>query len=120
VCIHGDAHRAALTPAAVRIAEGAAEQIDIARIPDLDAFLSALRREGVAVFSADPRGERDAFDVRWPARTVLVFGSEARGLSPAIQDEIDMSVSIRGTDAVESINVSVAAGIIMAAWLRRR
>lgn len=120
VCIHGDAHRAALTPAAVRIAEGAAEQIDIARIPDLDAFLSALRREGVAVFSADPRGERDAFAVRWPARTVLVFGSEARGLSPAIQDEIDMSVSIRGTDAVESINVSVAAGIIMAAWLRRR
>ena len=120
VCIHGDAHRAPLTPAAVRIAEGAAEHIDIARIPDLDAFLAALRREGVAVFSADPRGEQDAFDVRWPARTVLVFGSEARGLSPAVQDEIDLTISIRGTDAVESINVSVAAGIVMAAWLRSR
>ena len=120
VCIHGDEHRAPLTPAAVRVAEGAAEHIDIARIPDLDAFLRALRQEGVAVFSADVRGEHDAFDVRWPARTMLVFGSEARGLSPAVQDEIDMSVSIRGTDAVESINVSVAAGIVMAAWLRSR
>ena len=120
MCIHGDEHRAPLTPAAVRVAEGAAEHIDIARISDLDAFLRALRREGVAVFSADPRGEQDAFDVRWPARTVLVFGSEARGLSPAVQAEIDLTISIRGTDAVESINVSVAAGIVMAAWLRSR
>ncbi|GAB4216680.1 MAG: tRNA/rRNA methyltransferase [Sandaracinaceae bacterium] len=116
VVVRGERGRAPLTPAAVRIAEGAAEQIAIAPVPDLDAFVGGLRREGFVALAADARGEQDAMTMRWPRRGVLVLGSEAMGISPEVAREIDVGVAIRGSGAVESLNVSVAAGVLLAAW----
>lgn len=121
--VRGRPERPALTAAAVRIAEGAAEHLPTAVVPDLDAFLRAARREGITTLGADARGKRDALTMRWPARGVLVLGNEARGLSAEVAHEIDVDVAIRGTGAVESLNVGVAAGILCAAWtasVRRR
>lgn len=116
VAVRAPADRAPLTPAALRIAEGAAESIAIACVPDLDVFLGALRRERVAVLGADMQGEEDALTMRWPARTALVLGNEGEGLSREVEEQLDRRVAIRGTGAVESLNVSVAAGIVLAAW----
>jgi len=116
VLVRGAHGKAPLTPAAVRIAEGAAEHLPVVPVPDLDAFLAALRREGYAALAADPRGDLDAMTMRWPARGVLVPGGEANGISPEVAGEIDAGVSIRGTGAIESLNVSVAAGVLLAAW----
>ncbi len=116
--VRGEAGRAPLTPAAVRIAEGAAEHVPVAPVPDLDVFLAALGRDGYRVLAADSRGDEDAMTMRWPARGVLVLGSEANGLSEAVRRSIARGVSIRGTgaDVIESLNVSVAAGVLFAAW----
>lgn len=116
VVVRGERGKAPLTPAAVRIAEGAAEHVPVAPVPDLDAFLAALRREGYAALAADARGELDAMTMRWPTRGVLVLGSEANGISPEVAREIEAGVAIRGTGAIESLNVSVAAGVLLAAW----
>jgi TrmH RNA methyltransferase len=116
VVVRGEAGRAPLTPAAMRIAEGGAEQVPVAPVPDLDALLAALRREGFGLLAADARGEEDAMTLRWPRRGVLVLGSEADGISPEVAREIERGVAIRGTGAVESLNVSVAAGVLLAAW----
>jgi TrmH RNA methyltransferase len=116
VVTRGERGRAPLTPAAVRVAEGAAEQIEVTPVPDLDAFLAGLRREGFAVLAADARGDEDAMTMRWPRRGVLVLGSEADGISPEVAREVDCRVAIRGSGAVESLNVSVAAGVLLAAW----
>ncbi len=116
VVVRGERGKAPLTPAAVRIAEGAAEHVPVVPVPDLDVFLGALRREGYASLAADPRGELDAMTMRWPSRGVLVLGSEANGISPEVAHEIEAGVGIRGTSAIESLNVSVAAGVLLAAW----
>jgi TrmH RNA methyltransferase len=116
VVVRGERGRAPLTPAAVRVAEGAAEQIEVVPVPDLDAFLGGLRREGFAVLAADARADEDAMTMRWPRRGVLVLGSEASGISPEVAHEVDRGVAIRGTGTVESLNVSVAAGVLLAAW----
>jgi TrmH RNA methyltransferase len=114
--VRGEHGRSPLTPAAVRIAEGASEQIPVVPVPDLDVFLAALGREGYRVLAADARGDEDAMTMRWPARGVIVLGSEANGLSEEVRRSVARGVSIRGTGAVESLNVSVAAGILFAAW----
>ncbi|MBX7195022.1 MAG: RNA methyltransferase [Sandaracinaceae bacterium] len=116
VVMRGERGRTPLTPAAVRIAEGAAEQLPVVPVPDLDVFLAALGREGYRVLAADARGDEDAMTMRWPTRGVLVLGSEASGISDEVRRSIARAVSIRGTGAVESLNVSVAAGVLFAAW----
>lgn len=115
--VRGERGRAPLTSAAVRIAEGAAEHLPIAPVPDLDVFLAALGRDGYRVLAADARGDEDAMTMRWPARGVLVLGSEANGLSDEVRRSIARGVSIRGTGVIESLNVSVAAGVLFAAWV---
>lgn len=115
--VRGEHGRSPLTPAAVRIAEGAAELLPVAPVPDLGVFLSALGREGYRVLAADARGDEDAMTMRWPTRGALVLGSEANGLSDEVRRAIARGVSIRGSGELESLNVSVAAGVLFAAWM---
>lgn len=116
IAVRARAGESPLTPAATRIAEGAAELLPVVPVPDLEVFLEALGREGHRVFAADMRGGRDAFQLRWPARSALVLGAEGAGLSPEVRRVVHDVVSIPGTGAVESLNVSVAAGVLVAAW----
>ncbi len=102
--------------AAIRVAEGGLEHVTLWRPPALGAFLRALKPH-YRVIAASPRGTAIgafAADKRTPA---LVLGNEEHGLSPAVARECETLVAIPGTGAVESLNVSVAAGILMHALL---
>jgi TrmH RNA methyltransferase len=104
-----------LTPSAVRIAEGAAEHVPVCFVPELCDALDRLRAAGASVIGADAhRG--DALDaLAWPEKTVLILGSERAGMSAPVKKRCTGFVHIPGSEAVESLNVSVAAGILMAA-----
>ncbi len=104
----------ALTPAAVRIAEGGAECVPTCIVPGLGAPLAALRAEGISIIGADAHRGEPATRFRFPARVVIVLGSERHGLAREVEQRCDALVHIPGTDAVESLNVSVAAGILLA------
>jgi len=108
-----EAPGAPLKPAAVRIAEGGAEHVPVARGP-LATSLGTLRKAGVAVIGADMRASASAFDHRFAGPSVLVLGNERTGLSEAVRAACDKLVAIPGTRAVESLNVSVAAGVLLA------
>jgi TrmH RNA methyltransferase len=105
-----------LTAAGRRVAEGGAEIVPIARANDLAAALRTLRDEGFGVFGADARAKVSLTQTRWSARSVLVLGHEQHGLSPAVQKACTTLVAIAGTGAIDSLNVSVAAGIFMASF----
>jgi TrmH RNA methyltransferase len=109
---------AQLTPAAVRVAEGGAEHVMVARVHALGRALAALRARGVRVVGADARAPRDALTERWIRPCVLVVGNERRGLTPAVRAECDDLVAVRGHGAIDSLNVSVAAGVLLAALVR--
>jgi RNA methyltransferase, TrmH family len=103
-----------LSPAAVRVAEGGAEYVPTCVVDDLSSALTALRRGGAHVIGADARRGEAVANYRFPARSVLVLGSERHGLTREVEDCCHELVHIAGTDAVESLNVSVAAGILLA------
>lgn len=102
--------------AAIRVAEGGLEHVTLWRPPALAPFLRTLKMH-FRTIAASPRGTPLGSlgpDRRPPA---LVLGNEEQGLSPAVARECDALVAIPGTGAIESLNVSVAAGILMHALL---
>lgn len=106
------------SPAAYRVAEGGMEFVELWRPPSLAPFLQALGQRHRLV-AASPRGKSLA-DFKPDGRPVaLVLGNEETGLSPAVGRTVEEHVAIQGTDRVESLNVSVAAGILMHALLCR-
>lgn len=103
-----------LPPSAVRVAEGGAEYVPTCLVGELAGPLTELRAAGIAVIGADAGGGTSATEFRFPRRAVLVLGSERHGLAPEVKQRCSDLIHIPGTDAVESLNVSVAAGILLA------
>jgi TrmH RNA methyltransferase len=110
-----------LSPAAVRVAEGAAECVPVCDIERPVADMRLLKREGFAVVVTSSHRGRSAFEASagWGGRVVIVLGSEGEGVSPPIAALADEFVRIPGTGRVESLNVSVACGILLAECWRR-
>jgi len=113
-----DPKRRVLTSASRRIAEGGAEHVPQLCCSELAPALRDLRGRGLRVIGSDSGRGVSLSQLRWPARCVLVLGAEDRGLSPAVRAACDEIVRINGSDAVESLNVSVAAGVLFASYAR--
>lgn len=107
-------------PKVVRAAMGGLWDLALARASDLGPAVAQLQVAGHAVYGADLDGTPAR---RWhPAdRAVLVLGSEAHGISEAVGARLDERVSIQGRrrprQGVESLNVGIAAGILLSRWL---
>jgi TrmH RNA methyltransferase len=108
----------ALAPAAVRVAEGAAEHIDLARTTDLGETLGRLRSHGIQIVGADGSSPTSAIGFAFRRPALLVVGHEREGLGDRVRGRCDSVVSIPGSGRVESLNVAVAAGILMAQMKR--
>ena len=115
-----------LSGSALRVAQGGAEEINLITVPRLAAALTRLRERGVLILGADQHegGEHISALARPPALTSAgvcwVMGSEQHGLSPELKSACDALVMIPGSGLVESLNVSVSAGVLIAqsyGWL---
>jgi RNA methyltransferase, TrmH family len=108
----------ALSPDAVRVAEGGAEHLLLSRTTDLADTLGRLRARGVRVVGAESDAPTDALGYPFARPTVLVLGHEREGLSVRVRAQCDALVAIRGAGAVGSLNVGVAAGLLVAEIVR--
>jgi RNA methyltransferase, TrmH family len=108
--------RGPLPAAAVRIAAGGAEHVPLARATDLAVALAELAKRGHHIVGADTHAKTPLYDLRWPARAVVVLGSEDVGLSKPVRARCQSLVQIGGSGSVESLNVSVAAGVVLASF----
>jgi len=109
-----------LDPNAVRVAEGGVEQVVMARTTDLADTLTRLRARGVKVVGADGHADADALGYDFGRPAILVMGNEREGLGPRVRAQCDAIVAIRGSGAIESLNVGVAAGVLIAQLASRR
>lgn len=107
-----------LDPNAIRVAEGGAEHVTFARTTDLADTLVRLKGRGVKVYGADGHANADALSLDYARPSILVMGNEREGLGPRVRAQCDAIVAIRGGGAVESLNVGVAAGILIAQLTR--
>ena len=111
---------AALTPAARKVAAGAAEVVPVIRITNLSRCIKTMQQYGVWVVgtAADADATIHSVDLRGPM--ALVLGGEAGGLRRLTAENCDVLASIPMTGAVESLNVSVAAGVCLFEAVRQR
>jgi 23S rRNA (guanosine2251-2'-O)-methyltransferase len=114
---------AGMTAVAWRTSAGAAAKIPVARATNLTRSLRDFQKQGLMVAGLDADGTTSSDDL--PVATdplVVVVGSEGRGLSRLVRETCDHTVSIPITGEVESLNASVAAGVLLSevARLRRR
>ncbi|MBH3138640.1 tRNA/rRNA methyltransferase [Serratia marcescens] len=105
--------------AAVRTAEGGAEHIKAINADDFLSVLDTFRKAGYTIVTTSSHKGTALAQAKLPAKMVLVLGQERDGLSDSAWQQGDMNVSIGGTGKVESLNVSVATGILLADWWRQ-
>lgn len=108
-----------LPPTAVRVAEGGVEHLLLARTTDLADTLARLRARGARVVGADGRATTSALGFAFGRPSVLVLGNEREGLGERVRAQCDALVGIPGRGTVESLNVAVAAGVLIAEMTRR-
>lgn len=110
--LSGDPRQAGLSDAAWRTAEGGLEALELFRVPDLPGMLRALAPR-MPVLAAMPAGGLAPASLP-PARPVaLVLGNEEQGLAEATLAACTGRITLPGSGAVESLNVSVAAAVLM-------
>ncbi|HTO94698.1 MAG TPA: RNA methyltransferase [Bacteroidota bacterium] len=107
-------------PKVVRATMGGLFHIPCVQEISLSGALSAARRMGFAVVVADAREGTPEEETEFTPRSLIVLGSEARGVDPALAALADLHVAIRRRGGGESLNVGVACGIILAACRRRQ
>ena len=101
-----------------RSSAGAAAWVPVSVVPNAVRAVQRLKDAGFWVYGADAGGEALA-SVDFARRTVIVMGSEGKGISPLLAKQCDAIVSIPTCGKIDSLNVSVAAGILLYERYRR-
>ena len=103
----------------MRMSAGAAAHVATAAVPNVTAALEQLKGTGFWIYGADLGGE-PLHEVRFAERTALVLGSEGGGLHELVRRRCDHLVRIPTTGKLDSLNVAVAAAILMYEAARQR
>lgn len=106
--------------AAFRVAEGGLEQVAVWAVRDLAGWLGDLKAAGYVVIGAATRGGRPETAVNRGAPVALVLGNEEKGLADDVAAACTRLVTIPGSGAVESLNVSVAGAVLLWELIGRR
>ena len=101
-----------LTPAAVKASAGAVEYVKVARVTNLNRTIEELQKQNIWVYALDMDGT-DYMQVRFDGGTALVIGAEGEGISRLTGMKCDMKVALPMKGQLDSLNASVAAGIMM-------
>jgi 23S rRNA (guanosine2251-2'-O)-methyltransferase len=111
---------AGLTETVARAAAGALAHVPVVRVTNISRALEELKKRGYWIYGLDPNGPQEYDRVDYASPTALVLGGEGRGLHQNVVRRCDFLVRIPMTPGgVASLNVSVAAGVVLFEWRRR-
>ncbi len=114
---HGSA---AVTPAVAKASAGAIEHLPVAVVPNLARYLAEIKRGDLWLYAAAGGQGASLWETDFTDGTVFVLGAEGRGLRPLVRRMCDATVSIPLAGNVESLNVSVAAAVLLFEARRQR
>src|SRR5207245_638329 len=110
---------AGITDVVAKAAAGALEHLPVVRVTNVNRQLEDFKQRGFWIYGLDERGTEDYDRVEYSSPTVLVLGGEGHGLHEQVRKHCDILVRIPMAGKISSLNVSVAAGIVLFE-LRRR
>ncbi|MBQ3077917.1 MAG: 23S rRNA (guanosine(2251)-2'-O)-methyltransferase RlmB [Clostridia bacterium] len=109
-----------VTPAVTKASAGAVFHVAIAKVTNLVRTMEELKQKGVWIYGTDAAATSDLYHTDLTGSTALVVGSEGAGMSRLVREHCDHLISIPMRGEVNSLNASVAAGVVMYEALRQR
>ena len=109
-----------LNPTVARVASGAAETVPYLMVTNLVRSLGELQDRGLWVMGTDEASADEVYAADWTRPAVLVMGAEGAGMRRLVRETCDQLLKIPMLGAVESLNVSVAAGVCLYEAVRQR
>jgi 23S rRNA (guanosine2251-2'-O)-methyltransferase len=113
-------HAVGLNATVAKVASGAAETVPYLMVTNLARSLTEMKERGLRIIGTSDDAERTIYDVDLSGPVALVLGAEGKGMRQITRKACDELVSIPMAGAVESLNVSVAAGVCLYEVLRQR
>jgi 23S rRNA (guanosine2251-2'-O)-methyltransferase len=111
---------AGITDVVAKAAAGALEHLPVVRVTNINRALEELKERGFWIYGLDERGTDAYTKVDYASPAAFVLGGEGKGLHEQVRKHCDLLVRIPMAGAISSLNVSVAAGVVLFEWLRRR
>lgn len=108
-----------LTPSAMKAAAGALEWIKVARVKNISRTVDELKEKNIWTYATGMEGQ-SVYDTNFKGGCALVIGGEGEGVSRLVREKCDQTVCIPMKGHIESLNASVAAGILMAEVARQK
>jgi 23S rRNA (guanosine2251-2'-O)-methyltransferase len=113
-------HACALTEVAVQTASGAAESVPYIMVTNLARTIETLQDHRFQVIGTADEAQVDLYELELAGPVAWVLGAEGRGLRRLVREHCDQIVGIPMRGQTESLNVSVAAGVVLYETLRQR
>ena len=111
---------AAINADAVKASAGALMRIDTCKVPNLRVAAYYLKQSGFRIIAATEKVDRLIYDVDMTGPCAIVMGSEGKGISQSMLDLADEKAALPMTGEISSLNVSVAAAVMMYEAVRQR
>lgn len=109
-----------LTETVAKSSAGATEYVKVAKVPNVNRLIDELKEHNIWVIGASGDAETDYSEWDWTQSSALVMGSEGKGLHRLTAEKCDVLVKIPMLGKIESLNVSVATGVILFEAVRQR
>ncbi|MFF2094476.1 23S rRNA (guanosine(2251)-2'-O)-methyltransferase RlmB [Paenibacillus sp. NPDC058174] len=111
---------AGLTATVLKTSAGAAEHVPVARVTNLAQTIDRLKEEGVWIAGTDLSAPQDVYKTKFDLPLAIVIGNEGKGIGRLIKDKCDFLVKLPMLGQLNSLNASVAAGVLMYEVVRQR
>lgn len=105
---------------AEKVASGAAQHLKIAKVTNLSSAIKELKERGLWIVGTDLSGEKNIYEQDLTGALGIVIGSEGEGMSRLVREHCDFLVKIPMLGKIQSLNASVAAGVILYESVRQR
>ncbi len=110
----------ALNEDAITTSAGALEHIAVCRVKSLHNAIDELHLNGIKVFASEMKSQENIFDINFKEPCAIILGSEDKGIQPSLYKACDNKFMIPMQNDFESLNVSVAAGMILYEAMKQR
>lgn len=109
-----------LTPTVYKVASGGAETVPLYKVTNLVRTMQWLKTQGIWLIGTDATSRQTVYDSDFTVPLALVIGAEGKGLRRLTRDRCDLLIKLPMRGQVESLNLSVAAGVVLYEAVRQR
>lgn len=109
-----------ITETVEKVASGAVQNLKISKVSNLNDTVKYLKENGVWVVGTDVSGEKDIYEQDLTGPVALIVGSEGEGMSELLKKNCDFLVKIPMSGKIQSLNASVATGVVLYEIVRQR